>query len=63
MSHAAKLKNGLASGHSLPPLVQAWDKNKRAPTHDYKLNQEIMYFNTASKKRFTTTIVHLLDAK
>ena len=34
MSHAAKVKYGLASGCSLPPPVPAQDKNERAPTHN-----------------------------
>ena len=63
MSYAAKVKHGLASGRSLPPLVKAQDKNERAPTHDYKLNQDVMYLDPTSKKWFPATIVHLLDAK
>ena len=35
MSHAAKVKYGLASGHSLPSVVKIQDKNERTPTHDY----------------------------
>ena len=41
MSYAAKVKYGLASVHSLPPPVPAQDKNERALTHDYKLNQDV----------------------
>ena len=63
MSYAAKVKHGLASGHSLPPPVKAQDKNKRAPTHDYKLNQDVMYLDPTSKKWFPGTIIRLLDAK
>ena len=63
MSHAAKVKYGLASGRSLPPPVPAQDKNERAPTHDYKLNQDVMYLDPTSKKWFPATIVRLLDAK
>ena len=60
MSYAAKVKFGLASGQP-PPL---WpEKNERAPTHDYKLNQDVMYLDPASKKWFPATIVHLMDAK
>ena len=32
MSHATKVKYGLASGHSLPPVVKTQDKNERALT-------------------------------
>ena len=63
MSHAAKVKYGLASGHSLPAPVKVQDKNERAQTHDYKLNQDVMYLDPTSKKWFPATIVHLLDAK
>ena len=63
MSYAAKVKHGLASGHSLPPPVKAQDKNERVPTHDYKLNQDVMYLDPTSKKWFPATIVRLLDAK
>ena len=63
MSHAAKVKYGLASGHSLPAPVKVQDKNERAPTHDYKLNQDVMYLDPTSKKWFPATIVHLLNAK
>ena len=42
MSHAAKVKYSLASGHSLPPVVKTQEKNERAPTHNYKLNQDVM---------------------
>ena len=63
ISHAAKVKYGLASCHSLPAPVQVWDKNERAPTHDYKLNQDVMYLDPTSKKWFSATIVQLLDAK
>ena len=60
MLYAAKVKIGLASGQpsSLRP-----EKNERAPTHDYKLNQDVMYLDPASKKWFPATIVRLLDAK
>ena len=61
MSYAAKVKHGLASGHLLPPLVKAQDKNERALTHDYKLNQDVL--DPTSKKWFPATIVRLLDAK
>ena len=37
--------------------------NERAPTHDYKLNQDVMYLDPISKKWFPATIVRLLDAK
>ena len=63
MSYAAKVKYGLASGHSQPPSVPSKDKNERAPTHDYKLNQDVMYLDPTSKKWFPATIVHLLDEK
>ena len=63
MSYAAKVKHGLASGRSLPPLFKAQDKNERAPTHDYKLNQDVMYLDPTSKKWFPGTIICLLDAK
>ena len=63
MSHAAKVKHGLASGYSPPPPVKAQDKNERAPSHDYKLNQDVMYLDPTSKKWFPATIVYLLDAK
>ena len=60
MSYAAKEKFGLASGQpsSLRP-----EKNERAPTHDYKLNQDVMYLDPASKKWFPATIVCLMGAK
>ena len=60
MSYAAKVKFGLASGQ--PPSLRP-AKNERAPTHDYKLNQDVMYLDPASKKWFPATIVCLLDAK
>ena len=41
ISHAAKVKYGLVSSHSLPSEVKAQDK-KRAQTHDYKLLQDVM---------------------
>ena len=41
MSYAAKVNYGSASGRSPPPPVQRQDKNERAPTHDYKLNQDV----------------------
>ena len=63
MSYAAKVKHGLASGHSLPPSFKAQEKNERAPTHDYKLNQDVMYLDPTSKKWFPGTIIRLLDAK
>ena len=44
-------------------MVKTQDKNVRAPTHDYKLNQDVMYLEPASKKWFPATIVYLLDAK
>ena len=60
MSYTAKVKFGLASGQlsSLRP-----EKNECAPTHDYKLNQDVIYLDPASKKWFLATIVHLMDAK
>ena len=60
MSYAAKVKFGLASGQ-LPSLRP--EKNERAPTHDYKLSQDVMYLDPASKKWFPATIVRLMDAK
>ena len=63
MSYAAKVKYGIASGRSLHPPVQRQDKNERAPTHDYKLNQNVMYLDPVSKKWFPATIVSLMDAK
>ena len=63
MSYAAKVKYSLASCCSLPPSVQSKDKNERAPTNDFKLNQDVMYLDPTSKKWFPATIVCLLDAK
>ena len=62
MSYAAKMKYGIASGRSLPAPVQRPDKNERAPTNDYKLNQDVMYLDPVSKKWFPATIFHLMDA-
>ena len=39
------------------------EKNERAPAHDYKLNQDVMSLDPASKKWFPATIVCLVDAK
>ena len=50
MSYTAKVKYGIASGRSLPPPVQRQDKNERAPTHDYKLNQDVMYLDPVEQK-------------
>ena len=49
MSYTAKVKFGLASGQlsSLRP-----EKNECAPTHDYKLNQDVIYLDPASKSGF-----------
>ena len=63
MSHAAKVKYGLVSGRSLPAPVKVQDKNERAPTHDYKLNQHVMYLDTSTKKWFPATIVRVLVAR
>ena len=63
MSHAAKVKYGLASGRSLPPPAQRQDKNEHAPTHDYNLHQDEMYLDPLSLKWFPAKIVHLMDAK
>ena len=60
MLYAAKVKFGLAS--SQPPLLRT-EKNECAPTHNYKLNQDVMYLVPVSKKWFPATIVCLLDAK
>ena len=60
MSYAAKVKFGLANGQ---PASLRPEKNERAPTHDYKLNQDVMYLDPVSKKWFSATIVHLMDAK
>ena len=60
MLYAAKVKFGLASGQ--PPLLRT-EKNERAPTHDYKLNQYVMYLDPVSNKWFPATIVRLLNAK
>ena len=60
MSYAAKVKFGLASGQ--PSLLRP-EKNERAPTHDYKLNQDVMYLDPVSNKWFPATIVCLLNAK
>ena len=49
MSYAAKVKYGIASGRSLLPPVQRRDKNKIAPTHSYKLNQDVMYLDPVNK--------------
>ena len=63
MSHAAKVKYGLASGRALPPPIQRQDKNERATTHDYHLQQDVMYLDPTSHKWFPAKIVHLMDAK
>ena len=47
----------------LTDVSKTQDKNERVPTHDYKLNQDVMYLDPASKKWFLATIVYLLDAK
>ena len=60
MSHAAKVKFGLASGQ--PSLLRP-EKNECAPTHDYKLNQDVMYLDPVSNKWFPATIVRLLNAR
>ena len=60
MLYAAKVKFGLASGQ--PPSVRP-EKNEHAITHDYKLNQDVMYLDPASKKWFPATIVCLMNAK
>ena len=60
MSYAAKVKFGLASGQ--PPSLRP-EKNECAPTHDYNMNQDVMYLDPASKKWFPATIVRLMDAK
>ena len=60
MSYAAKVKFGLASGQ---PSLSRPEKNECAPTHDYKLNQDVMYLDPVSKKWFPATIFHLLDIK
>ena len=60
MSYAAKVKFGLASGQ---PSLLTPEKNERAPTHDYKLNQDVMYLDPVSNKWFPATIVCLLTAK
>ena len=60
MSYAAKVKFGLASGQ--PPSLRP-EKNEHAPTHDYKLNQDVMYLDPSSKKWFPATIVCLMDAR
>ena len=60
MSYAAKVKFGLANGQ---PASLRPEKNEHAPTHDYKLNQDIMYLDPVSKKGFPATIVRLVDAK
>ena len=39
------------------------EKNEHAPTHDYKLTQDVMYLDPANKKCFPATIVCLMDAK
>ena len=60
MLYAAKVKFGLASGQ--PSLLRP-EKNERAPAHDYKLNQDVMYLDPVSNKWFPATIVRLLTAK
>ena len=60
MSYAAKVKFGLANGQ---PASLRPEKNERALTHDYKLNQDVMYLDPVSKKWFPATIVRLMDAK
>ena len=62
MSYAAKIKYGIASSQPLPPALRQ-DKNHRAPTHDYKLHQDIMYLEPIMKKWYPIKIVRLLDAK
>ena len=60
MSYAAKVKFGLANSQ---PASLIPEKNEHTPTHDYKLNQDVMYLDPVSKKWFPATIVHLMDAK
>ena len=60
MSYAAKVKFGLANGQ---PASLRPEKNECAPTHDYKLNQDVMHLEPLSKKWFPAKIVHLMDAK
>ena len=60
MSYAAKVKFGLARGQ--PSLLRP-EKNECAPTHDYNLNQDVMYLDPVSNKWFPATTVHLLGAK
>ena len=60
MLHAAKVKFGLASGQ--PSLLRP-EKNECAPTHEYKLNQDVMYLDPVSNKWFPDTVVRLLDAE
>ena len=38
-------------------------KNDRAPTHDYKLHQDVMYLEPITKKWYPAKIVRLLDSK
>ena len=45
--HEGHLGFGLASGQ--PPLLRT-EKNERAATHDYKLNQDVMYLDPVSNK-------------
>ena len=63
MSYAAKVKYGLTSGRSLPPPERKQDKNERAPSHDYHLNQDVMYLDPITRKWFPAKIVRLMDAK
>ena len=60
MLYTAKIKFGLASGQ--PSLLRP-EKNECAPTHDYKLNQDVMYLDPVSNKWFPATIIRLLTAK
>ena len=60
MSYAAKVKFGLANDK--PPSLRP-EKYEHATTHDYKLNQDIMYLDPASKKWFPAKTVCLMDAK
>ena len=62
MSHAAKIKFSIASSQQLPSALRQ-DKNDRAPTHDYKLHQDVMYLEPVTKKWYPAKIVRLLDAK
>ena len=54
MLYAAKVKFRLVCGQ---PASLRPEQNECAPTHDYKLNQDVMYLDPVSKKWYPATIV------